>query len=77
MLAAMTKSADITNEVILKCQDKGLILFWLLFEELQSESHRHLLFLKKREGCNNAKVMDEIYNRVIFRSCFLPLVHPK
>jgi 4-aminobutyrate aminotransferase-like enzyme len=32
MLAAMTKSADITNEVILKCQDKGLILFWLLFE---------------------------------------------
>jgi len=33
MLAAMTKSADITNNVILKCQDKGLILFWLLFEE--------------------------------------------
>jgi acetylornithine/succinyldiaminopimelate/putrescine aminotransferase len=55
MLAAMTKSADITNEVILKCQDKGLILFWLLFEELQSESHRHLLFLKKklRRLCNN------------------------
>jgi hypothetical protein len=55
MLAAMTKSADITNEVILKCQDKGLILFWLLFEELQSESHRHLLFLKKKfEKVNNA-----------------------
>jgi acetylornithine/N-succinyldiaminopimelate aminotransferase len=32
MLAAMTKSADTTNQVILKCQDKGLILFWLLFE---------------------------------------------
>jgi acetylornithine/succinyldiaminopimelate/putrescine aminotransferase len=32
MLAAMTKSADITNQVILKCQDRGLILFWLLFE---------------------------------------------
>jgi acetylornithine/N-succinyldiaminopimelate aminotransferase len=32
MLAAMTKSADITNQVIFKCQDKGLILFWLLFE---------------------------------------------
>ena len=32
MLAAMTDSAAITNEVILKCQDKGLILFWLLFE---------------------------------------------
>ena len=32
MLAPMTESAEITNEVILKCQDKGLILFWLLFE---------------------------------------------
>ena len=32
MLAAMTPSADITNQVILKCQDEGLILFWLLFE---------------------------------------------
>jgi len=32
MLAAFTPSADITNQVILKCQDDGLILFWLLFE---------------------------------------------
>ncbi|MCD2258710.1 aspartate aminotransferase family protein [Psychroserpens luteolus] len=32
MLAAITPSADVTNEVILKCQDEGLILFWLLFE---------------------------------------------
>ncbi len=32
MLAPMTLSADITNKVILKCQEKGLILFWLLFE---------------------------------------------
>ena len=32
MLAAMTEDAGITNQVILKCQDKGLILFWLLFE---------------------------------------------
>ena len=32
MLAAMTQNANITNEVILKCQEKGLILFWLLFE---------------------------------------------
>lgn len=32
MLAAMTPTADTTNKVILKCQDKGLILFWLLFE---------------------------------------------
>lgn len=32
MLAAMTISAEITNQVIFKCQQKGLILFWLLFE---------------------------------------------
>jgi len=32
MLAAITPSADLTNQVILKCQDEGLILFWLLFE---------------------------------------------
>ena len=32
MLAAITENADITNQVILRCQDKGLILFWLLFE---------------------------------------------
>lgn len=32
MLAAMTPSAEITNQVVLKCQEEGLILFWLLFE---------------------------------------------
>ncbi|WP_111309517.1 aspartate aminotransferase family protein [Confluentibacter sediminis] len=32
MLALITPSAEITNTVILKCQDHGLILFWLLFE---------------------------------------------
>lgn len=32
MLAAMTPSADITNEVIMQCQEAGLVLFWLLFE---------------------------------------------
>mgnify|MGYP001026686269 CR=1 FL=1 len=32
MLALITENADITNEIILRCQDQGLILFWLLFE---------------------------------------------
>ncbi|MEP5255239.1 MAG: aspartate aminotransferase family protein [Winogradskyella arenosi] len=32
MLAAITENADITNTVILKAQEQGLILFWLLFE---------------------------------------------
>jgi len=32
MLAAMTPDAEITNKAILRCHDRGLILFWLLFE---------------------------------------------
>ena len=32
MLAAMTDSAELTNNIILKAKDQGLILFWLLFE---------------------------------------------
>lgn len=32
MLAAMVDNSEIANEVILKAQDQGLILFWLLFE---------------------------------------------
>lgn len=32
MLAALLPTAEITNQVILQCQEEGLILFWLLFE---------------------------------------------
>ena len=32
MLAALLVSAEITNQVVLRAQDEGLILFWLLFE---------------------------------------------
>ena len=32
MLAAMTETAGITNEIVLRCHKRGLILFWLLFE---------------------------------------------
>ncbi len=32
MLALMTDSAAITNEIITRCHKRGLILFWLLFE---------------------------------------------
>lgn len=32
MLAAMVDSAEIASKVILNCMDKGLILFWLLFD---------------------------------------------
>lgn len=32
MLAAIVDSPEIASQVILKCMDKGLLLFWLLFE---------------------------------------------
>ncbi|MFD1294026.1 aspartate aminotransferase family protein [Lutibacter holmesii] len=32
MLAAMVESPEMASNVILKCMDKGLLLFWLLFE---------------------------------------------
>ena len=32
MLALITPSTEIASRIILECQDKGLILFWLLFE---------------------------------------------
>jgi acetylornithine/N-succinyldiaminopimelate aminotransferase len=63
MLAAMTNSAAITNEVILKCQDKGLILFWLLFEGCAIRITPPLTISDDeiREGCAiMLEVMDEI-----------------
>lgn len=32
MLAVLLENSELTNEVILRAQDQGLILFWLLFE---------------------------------------------
>jgi acetylornithine/succinyldiaminopimelate/putrescine aminotransferase len=66
MLAAMTKSADITNEVILKCQDRGLILFWLLFEGCAIRITPPLTISEEeiREGCAILlEVMDEIFQK--------------
>ncbi len=66
MLAVMTKSAETTNEVILKCQDKGLILFWLLFEGCAIRITPPLTISEEeiREGCSIIlEVMDEILNK--------------
>ena len=63
MLAVMTKSADITNDVILKCQNKGLILFWLLFETCAIRITPPLTISEEeiREGCSIIlQVMDEM-----------------
>ena len=67
MLAAMTKNADITNEVILKCQDKGLILFWLLFESCAIRITPPLTISEEeiREGCAILlEVMNEVAQKI-------------
>ena len=67
MLAAMTKNADITNEVILKCQDRGLILFWLLFEGCAIRITPPLTISEEeiREGCAILlKVMNEVAQKI-------------
>jgi acetylornithine/N-succinyldiaminopimelate aminotransferase len=63
MLAAMTHSAEITNQVIMRCQDKGLILFWLLFEGCAIRITPPLTISEAeiKEGCEIILlVMDEI-----------------
>ena len=65
MLAAMTPSAEITNQVIFKCQDKGLILFWLLFEGCAIRITPPLTISEAeiKEGCALIlEAMDEILN---------------
>lgn len=67
MLAPMTKSAEITNEVILKCQDKGLILFWLLFEPCAIRITPPLTISENeiREGCQIIiEVLDEVAQKI-------------
>ncbi len=65
MLAAMTENAEITNKVIFKCQDKGLILFWLLFESCAIRITPPLTISNAEiaEGCKIIlEAMDEILN---------------
>jgi len=67
MLAAMTSDPEITNQVILKCQDKGLILFWLLFEGKAIRITPPLTISDDeiREGCAiMLQVMDEILKEI-------------
>ncbi|MDH4402668.1 MAG: aspartate aminotransferase family protein [Flavobacterium sp.] len=65
MLAAMTENSEITNKVIFKCQDKGLILFWLLFEgcAIRITPPLTISIEEIQEGCKIIlEVMDEILN---------------
>jgi acetylornithine/N-succinyldiaminopimelate aminotransferase len=63
MLAAMTESPEITNKVIFKCQEKGLILFWLLFESCAIRITPPLTISNDeiREGCG---IIIEVLNEL-------------
>ncbi|WP_062059519.1 aspartate aminotransferase family protein [Aquimarina longa] len=63
MLAIITPSAEITNQIILKCQDNGLILFWLLFDPCAIRITPPLTISEKeiKEGCKTIiNVLNEI-----------------
>ncbi|MHA3788729.1 aspartate aminotransferase family protein [Flavobacterium hauense] len=64
MLAPMTESADITNKVILRCQEKGLILFWLLFEGCAIRITPPLTVTEEEivEGCG---IIIEVMNEIL------------
>ena len=67
MLAAMTETPEITNEVVLRCHKKGLILFWLLFEGCAVRITPPLTLTNEeiRKGCGIIiEVLNEIENEM-------------
>lgn len=64
MLAAMTERPDITDKVILRCQEKGLILFWLLFEGCAIRITPPLTISEEEitEGCG---IIIEVMNEIL------------
>jgi acetylornithine/succinyldiaminopimelate/putrescine aminotransferase len=64
MLAAMTDRPETASQVILKCHEKGLILFWLLFEGRAIRITPPLTISEKeiREGC---AIMLEVLNQIM------------
>ena len=63
MLAALTTSAEITNDVILKSQDEGLILFWLLFEP-KAIRITPPLTISNEEIIKGCKIIVDILNKI-------------
>lgn len=63
MLAILVETEDIANEIILKCNEKGLILFWLLFEKKAIRITPALTISEEeiKEGCG---IIIEILNKI-------------
>jgi acetylornithine aminotransferase len=63
MLVLITPSEEITTDIILRCQEKGLILFWLLFEKKGVRITPPLTISKEeiKEGCG---IIIEVLNEI-------------
>ena len=64
MLAIIVKSSEQASEVILKCLKKGVLLFWLLFEDSAIRITPPLIITDKeiKKGC---KIILEALNETI------------
>ncbi len=63
MLALIVKNTDVCNQLVLSCQDNGLILFWLLFEPKAVRITPPLTISNSEiiEGCNTIiKILNNI-----------------
>ena len=68
MLAIIMESSEIASEVILKCKDRGLILFWLLFETRAIRITPPLTISEEeiKEGCAIlTDVLDEVAQSLV------------
>ncbi|MGO1585532.1 MAG: aminotransferase class III-fold pyridoxal phosphate-dependent enzyme, partial [Mesonia sp.] len=68
MLALIVTSEEVANQLILKAQEKGLILFWLLFEKRAVRITPPLTISKQeiREGCKKIiHLLDEIETQAV------------
>lgn len=72
MLAPMTISEEVTNQLILRCKDKGLILFWLMFEPQAIRITPPLTISENeiKEGCQIIlETLDEIQAEMNLDNC--------
>ncbi len=63
MLALILPTAELVNKVILRCQDEGLILFWLLFEP-RAIRITPPLTIDNEELTKGCKILTDVLNAV-------------
>ena len=58
MLSAIMKSPEVASQVVLRCMDRGLILFFLLFEKRAARITPPLTISKEEVKDKNGKLGD-------------------